>query len=92
MGESDTTCLQRVMLINLPGVELTYTALLKIRDTQLKLHGQEIYFAIMYALPYHPISAIELKCAVILGIAYDSFISVSSVQWHKKINTNRNHD
>jgi hypothetical protein len=91
MGVDDTTCLQRVILIDLSRVKLTYTALLKIRDFQLEVHDWKTYFAIMYALPYHPISAIELKCAVILGIAYDSFISISSVRWHK-ITTNRNHD
>jgi len=79
-----------VMLIYLPSVELTDTTLFSQVSNPpiLACEGEKTYFAIMYALPYHPISLIELKCAVIIGIACDSFMRISSVErWRMKTRT-----
>jgi hypothetical protein len=69
------------MLVNLPSVELAYAAYL---PSERVFQQATTYFAIMYALPYHPISAIELKRAVILGIAYISFVSFSPQENHRR--------
>jgi len=58
-----------MMLINLPRVQLAHTTYFRLATHYRKKPPSKTYFEIIYALPYHPISAIELKCAVILGIA-----------------------